>query len=225
MKKSQLRHLIREEIKNINESFSTSDSAETIFQDIDKKYDYLQLNAETFPKIHKALLATGDDIFPRFKDITRSRKYNRKLEKDWTSVWKDTRFYFEGDKIVSILNRQPNRENYTTWEYNDGEWLRSNSAQEDHFMGKYSDNFKEGIYIIYDYRDHNMGFGKGTTQAYVRARNESEAFQKGKAINKQVQKGYSGIDRLSEEEFQQEISNAKGKISYYTKLLKQLNSV
>ena len=225
--------------ESLNESFATSDTAEAIFKDIDKKYDYLQLNADTYEEIKKALMSTGGDMLHSYEEIVKSRNFNKRLQKDWTTgIHKNVRFYFAlpfkgskmgpvaGDKIISILNRQPGRKNYTDWEYNDGEWFRGwgGNDRETHFIAKYPKLFKENVYHIYSHSDTERGYGYRGTLGYYKGHTEDEARKKGQAENPQISHR-DGIEQLNKSAVQKHLKHANQKAEHWAKLAKQISKL
>jgi len=218
---------VNESVEPLNESFSTSDTAEKIFKDIESKYDYVQLNADTYEKIKKALSSTGGDMLHSFDAIVKSRNFNKKLQKEWLSgIHKNIRFYFAGDKIVSILNRQPGRKDYTVWEYDNGEWFRGwgGSDKENHFIISYPKLFKEHVYHIYEHSDNERGMGYAGTLGYFKGRTEQQAMAAGKAANPEIT-NFAGITVLDKKEVQEHLKKANQKSAHWTAIAKQISKL
>jgi hypothetical protein len=222
----------------LNESFSVSPTAEAIFKEIDKKYDYVQLNADTYQAIKLALASTSGNMLHSYEEIVKSTTFNKKLQRSWiTGIHKDIRFYFNlpfsngipvaGDKIVSILNRQPGRKNYTVWEYNDGEWFSGwgGADRETHFIKTHPKLFTEKDYEVYAYSDINRGFGNAGTVEFVKGKTIEDAKKNVKAKGADKYDPFwieHGIHEIDANEIAKKKKEIKAMAAHYAKLAKEM---
>ena len=220
---------INESNQPINEAmFEYTPTATKIGKDLVKKHESLPMNAENFGKIQDALKKLDFPSYDVHGRIAKATKYTKYLQNEFegkSSIFKGYRYLFDKSGKLKFILQVTGGAGQDMGElvYIDGK--DKDQDKETWAYENYPKLFKDTDWEVYQYSDHNRGFGNAGTVEFVSAPTEKLARENTKANPSGKWDPFwidHGIQQISKQEIAQKKKEIKQKADHYAELVKQL---
>jgi hypothetical protein len=230
MKKAKtFENFINESNQPINEGmFQYTPTAVKIAKDLMKKHETLQMSAENFDKIQAALRELDFQSYSVHGRIAAATKYTKYLQKEFegkSSIFKGYRYLFDKSGKLKLIVDAVGGVGQDMGEliYIDGK--AKDQDVETWAYENYPRLFKNVDWEVYQYADHNRGFGNAGTVEFVSAPTEKLARENTKANPSGKWDPFwidHGIQQVSKQDIKQRKKEIKQMADHYAELVKQL---
>ena len=220
---------LNEAVEPINEGmFQYTPAAAKIAKDLMKKHETLSMNAENFDKIQAALKELDFKPYSvqgRVADATKYTKYLQNEFEGRTSINKGIRYLFDKSGKLKFIIDAVGGAGQDMGEF---EWIDGKDPNQDVETWAYENYprlFKNVDWEVYQYSDHNRGWGHAGTVEFVSAPTEKLARENTKANPSGKWDPFwieHGIQQISKQDIKQRKKEIKQMADHYAELVKQL---
>lgn len=220
---------INESNQPINEGlFEYTPTAVKIAKDLVKKHETLKMNAENFDKIQAALRELDFQSYSVHGRIAKATKYTKYLQNEFegkSSIFRGNRYLFDkSGKLKFIIEI----EGGAGQDMGELIWIDGKDKDQDAETWAYENYpklFKNVDWEVYQYSDHNRGWGHAGTVEFVSAPTKKIAKENTKANPSGKHDPFwidHGIQQISKQDIKQKKKEIKQKADHYAELVKQL---
>lgn len=217
------------ESEAVNEGlFEYTPTAVKVAKDLMKKYETLSMNTENFSKIQSALKKIDFKSYSVHGRVAAATKYTKYLQKEFEgsgSIHKGNRYLFDKSgklkfilEVVGGAGQDMGELIYIADKDKDQDaesWAYEN----------YPKLFKDVDWEVYQYSDHNKGWGNAGTVEFVSAPTKKLAMANTKANPSGKWDPFwidHGIQQISKRDIAQKKKEIKQQADHYAELVKQL---
>jgi len=208
--------------------FQYTSTAVKIAKDLVKKHEALPMNAENFEKIQAALKKLDFQSYSVHGRIVKATKYTKYLQNEFegkSSIFRGYRYLFDSSGNLKYIIEITGGAGQDMGEliYIDGK--DKGQDAESWAYENYPKLFKDVTWEVYEYSDHNRGWGNAGTVEFVTAPTEKLAKERTTAPGSDRHDPFwidHGIQAVTQQEVTKKKKEIKDLALHYAKLAKQM---